>query len=172
MENSVIQAAMMEMRRFIQEALAGRAFGDVPPSEVASIHDAADAHIQQLYGVRGWDVAAAANALRSDSEPSPDFETWKELYSDLEELAEIQSLSRFFVYQDYLDDHKACLSCDEEHESLVIDNVRSLLSDNPTYQSFEVVVNILNSSNVVVRSFVVKPQTFRSSVVARDAGAT
>jgi hypothetical protein len=159
MEQPVIESAMVEMRRFIKEALAGRPFDDVPPLELAAIHDAADAHILQIYGARGWDIAAAASTSRLTQAPSPDFGAWKELYSDLEALAGAQSLASFHVHDDYAGDNVASVSCADKDEIPVIANIQALLSSNAAYRALEVTVNILDSSNVLVRSATVKPST-------------
>jgi len=134
-----VHAAMAEMQRFIREQLGPREFHSLTTAEVAAIHDAADAYVLTRYGVRGWDLAALAAA--SLPQPSgPDFDVWKQLYCDLEELAEREAFHGYYVYGDYAEDRTAVVNCTSDAEPRAREAIRALLRNNPAYAEFAVLL--------------------------------
>jgi len=141
MKPDQVHEAMAEMQRFIREQLGTRDFEDLSESEIASIHDAADAHILGRYGVRGWDVAAlAAAALPSQSGPDPEFDVWKQLYGELEDLGVREGFPCYCVYGDYAGDRTAVVNCAEEVEPEAARAIQALLDKDPTYRQFTVLL--------------------------------
>lgn len=139
MEPDQVHQAMAEMQRFMREQLGDREFDALSAAEIGTIHDAADAHILSLYGVRGWDVAAlAAAALPTESGSDDDFEVWKQLYAELEELGEREGFPCYFVYGDYAGDRTAVVNCTEEAETRVAQAIHSVLDRVPAYRAFAV----------------------------------
>jgi hypothetical protein len=153
MDPDQIRAAVTELRAYVKRTLAGRNLDDLSSSEQSAIYEAADAHVERLFGIRGWDAAALVKPPRRDEIPEGEFQTWKALYEDLEALQDVHGLFDLTVYGDYAGDHMAAVYCPNEIAASVVVAVNELLVAKPEYSGFLVRVWGCSKSGNVVQTY-------------------